>query len=416
MAAYLSAPREVFPTRSLDDVAQAYLPGTGSTVIKKAVSYLKRLIMDKEILRSSVRLKFGEGKYPVTRAAVLQEVKGKLPLDELVAVYKCGEGRDWYLTFTRVETAIKLSDETFRSNTGVTVKIESLDRRRVRFRVHWFPFHMKGELVEEYMEDYGSQVNIEYETQSHDGVNMKTGTISGTMVCSESQFQSIPYRAHIRGRLVLITVMGRQTVCLRCGEKGHQRSTCPLKTTQAQKSYAAAARGEQDDWQTAGRNGKSKPVEKTVEEHVPLSPESEVGATGEHVPLSPESEVGATKEHVPLSRESEVGDKMGPPQDRRGRGQEEEEGSTLPPLQDKRRSGNVSDGKEEEDAMDTSKPERNRKRKKATDETVKKKAKDNVNDNDILDLASDVKPILSIGLTPPSNEIISIEIDNDKEK
>ena len=201
--------------------------------------------MDKEILRSSVRLKFGEGKYPESRAAVLQEVKGKLPLDELVAVYKCGDGRDWYMTFTRVETAIRLSDETFRSNSGVTVKIESLDRRRVRFRVHWFPFHMKGELVEEYMEDYGSQVKIEYETQSHDGVSMKTGTISGTMVCSESQFQSIPYRGHIHGRLVLITVMGRQTVCLRCGEKGHQRSTCPLKTTQ--KSYAAAARGEQDD-------------------------------------------------------------------------------------------------------------------------------------------------------------------------
>ena len=128
--------------------------------------------------------------------------------------------------------------------------------------------------------------------------------------------------------------MGRQTVCLRCGEKGHQRSTSPLKTTQVQKSYAAAARGEQDDWQTAGRNRKSKPaVEETVEEmeHVPLSPESEVGATREHVPLSPESEVGATREHVPLSPESEVGDKMAPPQDRRGRGQEQKEGSTLPP-------------------------------------------------------------------------------------
>jgi hypothetical protein len=46
---------------------------------------------------------------------------------------------------------------------------------------------MKGELVEEYMEEYGSQLKIEYETQSHDGVNMKTGTMSGTMVCSESQ-------------------------------------------------------------------------------------------------------------------------------------------------------------------------------------------------------------------------------------
>ena len=375
--------------------------------------------MDKEILRSSVRLKFGDGKYPGTRAAVLQEVKGKLPLDELEAVYKCGEGRDWYMTFTKVETAIRLSDETFRSNSGTTVRIESLDRRRVRFRVHWFPFHMKGELVEEHMEEYGSQIKLEYETQHHDGVNMKTGTMSGTMVCSESQYQSIPYRGHIHGRLVLITVMGRQTVCLRCGEKGHQRSTCPLKTTP--KSYAAAARGEtQGDWQTAGSSRKSKPVEEIAEEmeHVPLSPESEVGA--EMGPPQDKREKGQenTREHVPLSPESEVGEKMGPPQDKRGRGQEQEEETTLGPLQDKRRSGNGSDDEEDEEAMDTSKPEKTRKRKKATDETVKKKVKDNlnVNDKDNLDLTSDVKPILSIGLTPPSNEIISIEIDNDNGK
>ena len=374
--------------------------------------------MDKEILRSSVRLKFGDGKYPGTRAAVLQEVKGKLPLDELEAVYKCGEGRDWYMTFTKVETAIRLSDETFRSNSGTTVRIESLDRRRVRFRVHWFPFHMKGELVEEYMEEYGSQIKLEYETQNHDGVNMKTGTMSGTMVCSESQYQSIPYRGHIHGRLVLITVMGRQTVCLRCGDMGHQRSTCPLKT--AKKSYAAAARGDaQGDWQTVGSSRTNKPVEEVTEEmeHVPLSPESEVGA--EMGPPQDRREKGqeneGTREHVPLSPESEVGVEMGPPQDRRGRGHGREE-TTLGPLQDKRRSGNVSD-EEDEEVMDISKPveEKSRKRKKVTDETVKKKVKDNlnVNDNDNLDLTSDVKPILSIGLTPPSNEIIEIETDND---
>ena len=63
--------------------------------------------MDKEILRSSVRLKFGEGKYPGSRAAVLQEVKGKLPLDELVAVYKCGDGRDWYMTFNQSRNSYK---------------------------------------------------------------------------------------------------------------------------------------------------------------------------------------------------------------------------------------------------------------------------------------------------------------------
>ena len=107
---------------------------------------------------------------------------------------------------------------------------------------------------------------------------------------------------------------------------------------------------------------------------------------------------------MPLSPESEVGVEMGPPQDRRGRGQEQEE-TTLGPLQDKRRSGNGSD-EEDEEVMDTSKPveEKSRKRKKATDETVKKKVKDNFNLNDEND---------NLGLIPPSNEIIEIETDND---
>lgn len=115
--------------------------------------------------------------------------------------------------------------------------------------MHWFPFHMKGELVEEHMEEYGSNIHLEYETQNLDNISMKTGTIAGTMISSESQYENIPYRAHIHGRLVLITVMGRQTVCLRCGDMGHQRSTCPLKQTK--KSYAAAAKN-QDEWQVVG--------------------------------------------------------------------------------------------------------------------------------------------------------------------
>jgi hypothetical protein len=37
---------------------------------------------------------------------VLQEVKDSLPLAEVEAVYKCGEGRDWYFTFTSARTPI----------------------------------------------------------------------------------------------------------------------------------------------------------------------------------------------------------------------------------------------------------------------------------------------------------------------
>ena len=51
--------------------------------------------MDREILQSSVRLKFGVGKYPGKRAAVVQEVKDFIPVAEVEAINKCGEGKDW---------------------------------------------------------------------------------------------------------------------------------------------------------------------------------------------------------------------------------------------------------------------------------------------------------------------------------
>ena len=160
------------------------------------------------------------------------------------------------------------------------------------------------------MEEYGSQINLEYETQNHDGVNMKTGTISGTMVCSESQYQSIPYRGHIHGRLVLVTVMGRQTVCLRCGDMGHQRSTCPLKP--AKKSYAAATRGDtQGEWQTVGSSRLTPTTTNQVETEEPEETQ--------HVPLSPESEVGVKMGPPQMGKWRRAN---GPPQDMRGTGQE----------------------------------------------------------------------------------------------
>ena len=46
-----------------------------------------------------------------------------------------------------------------------------------------------------------------------------------------------------------------------------------------------------------------------------------------------------------------------------------------------------------------------------TNETTVKKIKDN-NDLNDLDLTDDARPILSIGLVPPSDEVIEIDNDN----
>ena len=185
--------------------------------------------MDREIVQSRVRLKYDVGKFPGTRGAVITDVKDHLAVKEITTVYKCGEGKDWYITFTSPDVASSISDQTFTSSSGTTVKIESLDRIRVRLRIHWFPFHTKGELVEDYMEMYGDNVELSYETRTYDGIKVKTGTMTGSMVATEKQYTSLPYQGNINDRVVLITVMGRQTVCLRCGELGHQRATCPSR-------------------------------------------------------------------------------------------------------------------------------------------------------------------------------------------
>lgn len=82
--------------------------------------------------------------------------------------------------------------------------------------------------------------------------------------------------------------MGRQTVCFRCGDIGHQRSTCPHKPP-PKRSYVAAARG--DEWTTVGIS-RQMPTTATQAEAEIVQTVEEVAEGTEHVPLYPESEVG----------------------------------------------------------------------------------------------------------------------------
>lgn len=108
------------------------------------------------------------------------------------------EGKDLYVAFPSPDVASGISDQTFTNSSGTTVKVESLDRKRVRFRIHWFPFHTKGELVEDYMDLYGENVEISYDTQTYDAITVKIGTMTGSMTCTEKQYKSTLPRQYQR--------------------------------------------------------------------------------------------------------------------------------------------------------------------------------------------------------------------------
>ena len=201
---------------------------------------------DKTTMAATLKLRSNGSRPILTRVAVLEEIKAVIPVKELTSIYKCGDGRDWYVTFTSDSWVEELGEKTVTGTNG-DAYCERIDRRRVRFRIHWYPFHMKCEPVYQYMEEFGSQVDMQYDTLVYEGgISLKTGSITGTMICTVREYQEISYKGRISGRTVL-TVMGRQSVCLRCGEKGHQRAICPLKSNPPVRSYAAAVRSNQDD-------------------------------------------------------------------------------------------------------------------------------------------------------------------------
>ena len=118
---------------------------------------------DKKTMASTLKLRFNGSRPILTRSAVISEIKEVLPVQELTAIYKCRDGREWYLTFSSESLVDEYGDRTV---TGASSEIhcERIDKRRVRFRIHWFPFHMKCEPVQDYMGELGSQVVMEYDT------------------------------------------------------------------------------------------------------------------------------------------------------------------------------------------------------------------------------------------------------------
>jgi hypothetical protein len=92
----------------------------------------------------------------MTSAAVLEEVKDHLPVSNIQALYRCGEAKDWYFTFDSPSIVDEVGDTHFIGKSGAEVEVERIDKRRVRFRVHWYPFFMDIGSIEQHLYRFGS--------------------------------------------------------------------------------------------------------------------------------------------------------------------------------------------------------------------------------------------------------------------
>ena len=249
----------------------------------------------------------------------MAELKELVNLESVEAIYKCGDCPDWYVCFDSPEIVDRLGDRgKVDGKEDVCINIERIDRFPIKFRIHWYPYHMNIEEVKAFMSRFGKKVSIYHETMKYGEIEIKTGAITGSLIGNERDKMMIPDTAFIAGKKVLLTVLGRQSLCLRCNQYGHRRGTCPEKSngdTRGRKSYAEAARSLDVASQQV--------VQETATEEGEIRPSQDIAREG-----------------------AGVSDSMVTPQDTAREG--EGDGFTMVPQQDKAREGDGENGSGEE--------------------------------------------------------------------
>ncbi|KAH3828489.1 hypothetical protein DPMN_130469 [Dreissena polymorpha] len=111
---------------------------------------------------------------------------------------------------------------------GVKYFVQSYGKQLVDVRVHWLPVFIDNRVLEEMFGTFGTVISIKHETMDMDGFHVISGVRVVRLQIDEEAKNSIPHLLNFAcGAKALLTVRGRQPLCLRCMNLGHIRGSCP---------------------------------------------------------------------------------------------------------------------------------------------------------------------------------------------
>ncbi|KAH3804358.1 hypothetical protein DPMN_132642 [Dreissena polymorpha] len=111
---------------------------------------------------------------------------------------------------------------------GVKYFFQSYGKQLVDVRVHWLPVFIDNRVLEEMFGIFGSVISVKHETMDMEGFHVISGVRVVRLQMDEEAKNSIPHLLNFAcGAKALLTVRGRQPLCLRCMNLGHIRGSCP---------------------------------------------------------------------------------------------------------------------------------------------------------------------------------------------
>lgn len=184
---------------------------------------------------------------PVSFSAkdVLKCLENVLKVEDISDIWKVDF--QWNVTVNSREAAVLLMNIGSINYIGHEVKVESFSKQTFFVKVHWLPPYVKDGFLEAYFGGYGTVAGITREARVFDAnATKRTGIRVVKLIADHGKLQEIPHLHTFTGGIsMLITIPGRESLCLKCKNLGHIRRDCPLRP-QARRQPMAEPRSYSD--------------------------------------------------------------------------------------------------------------------------------------------------------------------------
>ena len=197
--------------------------------------------IDQERLRKTVKLIVdGRRAGAISRSDIVRALSNVMALDDVVGLWRGEAGYIWFIEVDAISTADTLVQHmNFMASGERLIKAMYYDWQEVMVRLHWVPGFVDSNWVTILMSRYGKVKSVERETINVDGLCVETGERRVYLYVSEKQRLSMPHLIKCDdGVTCLLTMKGRSPMCLKCGNEGHTRVSCPGQVRETAASRA----------------------------------------------------------------------------------------------------------------------------------------------------------------------------------
>ncbi|KAH3817206.1 hypothetical protein DPMN_118736 [Dreissena polymorpha] len=134
------------------------------------------------------------------------------------------------------------------SHQGVQYRFVKYGKQIVSCRIHWLPAFVNDKVIADIFEKFGTVMSVEYDSLKIGDFSTHSGVRVVTVECDRVQQESIPHIIQFEcGTRALITMRGRQPLCLYCQEVGHVRNTCPQNINAIFKEKVSVSENNKDN-------------------------------------------------------------------------------------------------------------------------------------------------------------------------